>query len=184
MKTYSVLTVLVASFLTSQTFAETSDFSEYPESRKAIVSELKARNGEMRKCSERKQCVFLMTYSEYLQNRLKTLDKGIGPLEPLKRKYGKVAYEYVKENKDTIELKLDERFTAWILRKTEGKMLSVENGFSKEEVRKIYEEYVVNEALPELSEDIRKSKSRKMKAFYAYGIQYLLSDVRLESPMR
>ena len=92
--------------------AELSDFAEYPQSRQDVVAELKVRNMEMRKCVERKRCVFLMLYSEYLLRRLKSIDEGTDPLEVLERKYGKDAYDYVKENRDTIDLKFDERFTA------------------------------------------------------------------------
>lgn len=181
-----ILLTLLSSLIvwTFRAFATSSDFSEYPESRKVIVSELKARNGEMRKCSGRKRCAYLIVRSEFLLNRLETLDNGTDPLESLKRKYGKTAYDYVTENKDLIELKFDEHFTEQILRRTGWKMLSEDNGFTKAEMRRIYEDYVTEEALPELSKDMRKSKSRKMKAFYAYGVQYLLSDVRLESPMK
>lgn len=91
---------------------ELSDFSEYPQSRQNVVSELKVRNTEMRKCSERKRCVFLMLYSEHLLGRLKTIDEGMDPLGHLERKYGKEAYAFIKENKTAIDLKFDERFTA------------------------------------------------------------------------
>lgn len=98
--------------------AELLDFAEFPEARSAIVSELKRRNDEMRKCSERKRCVFLIAYSEFLRERLKTIDEGIDPLAYLKLKYGNEVYSFVEENHDLIELKFDERFTQGILRMT------------------------------------------------------------------
>lgn len=161
--------------------AEPSDFSEYPESHRIIISELKARNGEMRKCVERRHCVFLVAYVETLLNRLKTLDEGTDPLEYLERKYGKDAYTFVKENRDTIDLKFDEQFTKWLLRMTWGRMLSMDNGFTKEEVSETYERYVADEALPELMERLKEAKSPRMKAFCEYGISFLLSDTRLIS---
>lgn len=60
-------------------------------------------------------------------------------------------------------------------------MLSEGNGFTKEEVSETYERYVVNEALPELIQRLRESKSPRMKALYEYGISFLLSDIRLIS---
>lgn len=179
---YILISVLLTVSVIPSLYAsnEATSYSELPSSYESVISELKVRNTEMRKCSERKRCTFLMYRSEYLLNQIKTFREGVDPLKHLERKYGKVSYDYVRDNKDIMEMKLDEYFTKGVLLKSQGKILSKDNGMSESEIWKIYEDYVVYDVLPELTDRIRKSRTQRMKAYYAYWIQYLLSDERLQ----
>lgn len=104
------LPILLSSSVPS--FAESGDISEFPDSRPAFVSELKVRNDEMRTCKERKECVFLMEYTKVLRSHIETLSDGTKELAYIEKTYGKDSYDWIMKNRDSIDLKFDEHFTA------------------------------------------------------------------------
>ena len=77
-----------------------------------------------------------------------------------------------------IDLQFDEYLTKELINKT-GKMLSGTNGFSKEEMLRIYSDYVSKEGFRKLYEKRRKATTSKMRALYAYEVYLIFSDVRL-----
>lgn len=180
---FSILLSLTTSTVfaneTTASNVSTYKYSELPNSRDIFTQELAKQNKALRTCKGRKQCRFLIEYTRVLRSHIETLSYNTEELAYIRKLYGNASYRYIKENRDLIELQFDEWLTKELLTKTEGRILSEDNGFSKQEVSDIYSDYVSKAGFHTLYEKRRTATTSKMRALYAYQLYLLFSDVRL-----
>ena len=156
-----------------------SSFSELPMSSNIFIDELRKHNNELRTCKERKRCLLLIGYTQVLRSRVETLSNNTEPFGYIRKLYGDSSYAWIIENKDLIELQFDERLTRELLTRTNGKILSEDSGFTKQEVHDIYYDYINKTGFHLIYEKGMSAETPQMRALYAYQTFLLFSDVRL-----
>ena len=120
-----------------------------------------------------------MAYTETLRSHIDTLENNIDEFAYIRQRYGTGAYDWIMENRPTIELKFDEYLTNELLVKTKGKMLSESSEFTMQEVSYIYRDYVFRDGFEKLDIRRRKAQTAQMKALYTFETFLLFSDRRL-----
>lgn len=156
-------------------------YTELPDSSSIFTKELRKQNDALRDCKGRNQCVLLMSYTEVLRSHLDTLENNTEEFSYIRQRYGTGAYAWIIENRPTIELKFDEYLTKELLAKTNGRMLSEDNGFTKKEVVDIYRDYVFQTGFEKLDKQRTDAKTAEMRALYDFQIFAMFSDVRMYS---
>lgn len=144
-----------------------------------FTKELRKQNDALRGCKGRNQCVLLMSYTEVLRSHLDTLENNTEEFSYIRQRYGAGAYDWIIENRPTIELKFDEYLTKELLTRTNGKMLSEDNGFTRKEVADIYRDYVFRSGFEKLDKQRMDAKTPEMKALYDFQIFLVFNDRRL-----
>lgn len=120
-----------------------------------------------------------MSYTEVLRSHLDTLENNTEEFSYLRQRYGTGAYAWIIENRPTIELKFDEYLTKELFTKTNGKILSEDNGFTGKEVSDIYRDYVFQSGFEKLDKQRMDAKTPEMRALYDFQIFAMFSDIRL-----
>lgn len=174
--TSSVVPKLQDSFSESQSEAS---YAELPDSSAIFTKELRKQNDALRDCKGRESCVLLMAYTEVLRSHLDTLENNSEEFSYIRQRYGTGVYNWIIENRPTIELKFDEYLTQEILAITNGKVLSKDNGFTEKEVFEIYRDYVFQTGFEKLDKQRMNAKTPQMRVLYDFQIFLLFTDRRL-----
>ena len=142
------------------------------------MDELRKQNNALHYCKDRRQCFLLIAYTEVLCSHIATLENNTEEFSYIRHRYGTWTYDWIIENHPTIELKFDEYLTKELLAKTNGKILSKDNGFTEKEVSDIYRDYVFQSGFEKLDKQRMDAKTPEMKGLYAFQIFLIFSDRR------
>lgn len=140
-----------------------SSFSELPMSSTIFMDELRKQNNALHHCKDRRQCLLLIAYTEVLCSHINTLENNTEEFSYIRQRYGTGVYDWIMENRPTIELKFDEYLTKELLIRTDGKILSEDAGFTKQEVSNIYRDYVFKSGFEKLNNQVKEAQSPEMK---------------------
>lgn len=154
-------------------------FSELPISSSVFMDELRKQNNALHHCKDRGQCLLIIAYTEVLCSHIATLENNTEEFSYIRQRYGTGVYDWIIENRPTIELKFDEYLTKELLVITNGKILSEDNGFTEKEVSSMYRDYVFQSGFEKLNNQAKEAQSPEMKGLYAFQVFLLFSDRRL-----